>query len=85
MVLIAKTKLNSIEVLISRTYERRNQIFKDFIRPSDLAHTDKVSDRMQQFIKDFSLFMKQCFCIVWSEVKKQIVKTQGFQRPIKES
>ena len=38
--------------------KRRNQKFKDLIRPSDLARVAKVSDHTRNFIKDFSLFRK---------------------------
>ena len=40
--------------------ERRNQKFKDLIK----------------FIKDFSLFIKQCYHTVWSVEKIQKVKIQ---------
>ena len=56
--MLAKCKLNSIEVLISTALiesvishdQRRNKKFKDLIK----------------FIKDFSLFIKQCYRIAWS-------------------
>ena len=44
------------------------------MRPSDLALVAKVSGRMRQFIKHFSLFIKQCYRIVRSVDKNQIVK-----------
>ena len=33
--------------------------------------------RLQQFIKYFDLFIKQCYLIVWSAEKIQIVKPKG--------
>ena len=44
---------------------------EDLTHPSDLA--------MQKFIEDFSLFIKQCYHIVWSVEKKQKVKIQMLQ------
>ena len=78
IVLLAKSKLNSMEVLISKTLihsgiscdefvlinnvvkkyseKKKNQKFKDLIHPLDLA--------TRKFIENFSLSMKQCYCIV---------------------
>ena len=74
--LLANSKLNEIEALISKALinsvvshdefvlinnilKKSNKIkkkkFKYLIRPLDLA--------TQKFIKDFSLFIKQCYCI----------------------
>ena len=80
--MLAKSKLNSIQALISKTLitsvishdefvlvnviknEKRNQKFKELIK----------------FIEDFSWFMKQNCCIVWSVEKIQKVKIQKLQR-----
>ena len=78
IVLLAKSKLNSIEVLISKTLidsgisydefvlinnvikeyneKKKNKKFKDLILSSDLA--------TRKFVENFSLSMKQCYCIV---------------------
>ena len=37
--------------------------------PSDLARVAKALNRICQFIEDFSLFIKQCYHIVWSVEK----------------
>ena len=80
--MLAKSKLNSIQALISKTLiasvishdefvlvnviknEKRNQKFKELIK----------------FIEDFSWFMKQNCCFVWSVEKIQKVKIQKLQR-----
>ena len=58
---------------------------KDFIRPLDLARVAKVSHRMRQFIEDFGLFIKTIYRIVRNVERKWIVKTQAFEKQIKES
>ena len=87
IVLLAKSKLNSIEILISKTLidsgisydefvlinnvvkeyneKKKNKKFKDLILSSDLA--------TRKFVENFSLSMKQCYCIVWSVEKIQKV------------
>ena len=45
-------------------YERRNQIFND----------------LKQSIKDFRLFIKKFYLIVWSVEKIQKVKSQGMKK-----
>ena len=85
--MLAKSKLNSIEVLISmalidsvishdefvltnnvlkeyKKNEKRNKKFKN------LAHVAKVFDCTRQFIEDFSLFIKQCYYIIFLSVEK---------------
>ena len=42
-------------------------------------------ERSQLLIKDFNLFIKYCYQIVWSVEKIQKVKTQKFLRHIKEN
>ena len=37
------------------------------------------NSRLEQFIKDFSLFIKQCYHIVWSGEKIQKVNTKKLQ------
>ena len=34
------------------------------MRPSDLSREAKISDDTQQSVKDFNLFIKQCYRIV---------------------
>ena len=41
---------------------------KILIRPSDLAGL--------KFIKDFSLFIKQCYCIAWSVENRESTNVQ---------
>ena len=36
--------------------------------------------RLKQFIEDFSLFIKQCYCVVWSVENLQKVKTQTMEK-----
>ena len=73
---LVKSKLNRAEqilVMVDLFYkqyarricsnERINKKFKDLIK----------------FIKDFGLFIKQCYCIVWSAEKIQKVKIQKLQ------
>ena len=72
IVLLAKDKLISFIthdelVLVLKEYDDMKQEtknFKDFMRPLDLACVAKVFDHMWQFIKDFSLFIKQCYSVV---------------------
>ena len=39
-----------------------------------------ITDRFNQFIEDFSLFIKQCYRIVWSVEKMEKVKIQIKQK-----
>ena len=64
IVLLAKTKLNSIDVLISRTCINLYIAHDEFISVNNLVKEyDNIIEEIQNlkasaFIKDFSLFMK---------------------------
>ena len=82
-----KSKLNSIEVLISKAlidsvishdeFVLINKVLKKYNEMEDLI---KKCKDLIRFIKYFSLFIKQCYCIVKSVEKIQkvyIKKLQG--------
>ena len=83
--MLAKSKLNGIEFLIFKPLIYSNISHNEFIlinnvlkiwrrpnRPLDFAREAKVYDRATHF----SLFVKQCYRIVWSVEKIQKLKTQ---------
>ena len=79
----AKTKLNSIEVLISKALLDSNISYNEFVLINNMlkeyyAMKKKKSKiyGLTQFIEDFSLFVKQCYRIVLSVWKIQKVKIQ---------
>ena len=57
IVLIAKSKLNSIEVLISKTLIDSNISYDEFVLINNVL---RQYDEMKE---DFSLSIKQCYCI----------------------
>ena len=77
IVLLAKPKLNSIEVLISKVLIDSNISHDEFVLINNvLKEYDDVKEEIKrlnrpldlatrQFIKDFSLFIKQCYRIVF--------------------
>ena len=79
VVFLAKTKLNSIEVLISKSsinwyishdeFASVNNVLKEFDEVDEIG-------RFKQFIENFSLLIKQCYCIVWISKKIQKVRTR---------
>ena len=84
--MLAKCKWNSIKLLIFKTFFDQvispdefvliNNVLKEYNR---MKKKSKI-DRLNQFIKDFSLFIKQCYrIIVWSVEKIQSVKIQKLQ------
>ena len=90
MVLLAKTKLKSTEILISRVlidsyishdeFVSVNNVLKEY----DIKKQSKTK-KPQQFLKDLNLFTKQSFRDVWKVEKKQKIKTPCLQRQIKEN
>ena len=82
IVLLAKSKLYSIEVVISKA------LIDSIISHDESFLTNNVQkniiiwkkkSRPNQFIETFCLFIKQCFHIVWSVEKIQRVKIQKLQ------
>ena len=72
-ILFAKSKLNSIEVLISKALIDLNISHDEFVFINNvLKHyndTKKQIYKLIQFIQGFSLFIKQCYHVVWSVEK----------------
>ena len=71
IVLLAKSKLNSTEVLISKASIDSNINHNEFVSINNvLEEYDHMKEEIKNlktetvFIKDFSLFIKQCYCIV---------------------
>ena len=65
IVLLAKTKLNSIEVWISKA-----------LIDSNISHDECFL--INNVLKEYGLFIKQCYCIIiWSLEKIQKVKIQN--------
>ena len=62
IVLLAKTRLNSLEVLISKSLIDSYISHDEFILENNML--EEYDDRKDEIIKDFSLFIKQCFVIV---------------------
>ena len=85
IVLLAKSKLNSIEVLISKALINSFNSLDEFVLINVLKSIIKWKkkskiERLNQFIQDFSLFIKQCYCIVvWNVEEIQKVKIQKLQ------
>ena len=80
-VLLAKSKLNNIKVLISKALVDSVISHDEFVLIKNvLKEYDKMKeetkDLINQFIKDFSLFIKQFYHIVLSVEKMQKVKIQ---------
>ena len=63
---------------VLKEYDETSEEIKNFKFncPSDLVVKAKVFNRPHQFIRDFSLFIKQLYHIIWSVEKIQKVKTQ---------
>ena len=85
IVFLAKSKLNSIEVLISKALINSFNSLDEFVLINVLKSITKWKkkskiERLNQFIQDFSLFIKQCYCIVvWNVEEIQKVKIQKLQ------
>ena len=81
----AKSKLNRIEVLISKASIHPVITYDEFV----LINTvEKEYDKMkkefknlknEKFMQDFSLFIKPCYHIVWSAENIQKAKTKKMQ------
>ena len=80
IVLLAKSKLNSIELLISKALVDSNIIHDEFILINNML---KEFYDMKKEIKKFNnkqkfrLYIKQCYFIFWSVEKVQKVKIQN--------
>ena len=79
ILLLAKSKLNRIEVLISKALIDSNISCDEFVLINNvLKEYDKIKDLIK-FIEYFSLFIKQCYHNVLSVEKIQKVKIQKLQ------
>ena len=87
MILLAKSKFNSTEVLISKVLLDSYIIHDEFVLVNDVSREcDDMKEEIKMYksrhlIKYLNLLIKQCYCIE----KKQILKTKKLQRKIKES
>ena len=68
------------------SYVNHNQfcLVNNMIKEYDGTKEEIKLLRLQQFIKDFDWFIKQCYIIVWTVEKMRKVKTQKLKRQIKE-
>ena len=66
IVLLAKTKSSGIEVLISKALNDSFISHDEFVLVNNVL---KEYDEMKKEIKNFNLFIRQCFLIVWSVEK----------------
>ena len=77
--MLAKSKLNSIEVLIFKALIDSNISYDEFVLINNVV---KEYDNMKEGVKEsndknkFKLYIKQCYLIVWSVEKIQKVKYQ---------
>ena len=95
--MLAKSKLNGIEVLISKALINSNVSHDKFVLvnkvPKEYDDMKEEIEKLKtlktvfkefkefkalQFNKDFSLFIKRCYRMVWSAEKMQKVKIQNF-------
>ena len=68
--MLTKSNLNNIEVLISKAsihsvfshdeFALINNVLKEYTKMQE----ERKIERLNQFIKDFILFIKQCYCII---------------------
>ena len=56
---------------VLKEYNKMKEEIKKLKTLSDLAWVAKVFERRRKFIEDFSLFVKQCYRIVWNLEKIQ--------------
>ena len=78
IVLLAKSKLNNIELLISKVLIDSNTSHNEFVfRNNKLKEYERRSQKFKEFTEDLSLSTKQCYHIVWSVEKTQKVKIQN--------
>ena len=86
IVLLAKSKLNSIKVLTSKALIDWNISHDEFVlinnvqREYDEWNTKWEILKLKQLIEDFSLFIKQCYHTVWGVEKIQKVEIQKLQQ-----
>ena len=80
--MLAKSNLNSTEVLICKALIDSNISLDEFVQKYIMCSKNMIwkkkskIQRLNQFIEDFSLFIKQCYHIVWS-VEKILSKTKN--------
>ena len=82
--LLAKSKLSSIEVLISKALidssissHDKFVLINNVLKAIMIWKKKPTSYRIKQFIENFSLFIKQCYHTVWSVEKILKVKAQN--------
>ena len=84
-VFLPKFKLNKIEVLFFKSLIVSVISHDEFLLTNNVLkikrnkRRNKKSKDLIMFIKDFSIFIKQCYNIVWSEENIQKVKIQKLQ------
>ena len=84
--MLARSKLNSLEVLISKVLISSNITYEEIVLIRNLLKViwkkkskifkHKIFKRLKQFIEHINLSIKQGYCIVSSVEKIQKVKTQ---------
>ena len=88
--MLAKNKLNSIEVLISRFLINSSFSHDEFALVNNVLKENNIVKEETKNLKTstvhqrFLFICKACYRIVWNVENRQIVKAQGFQRQIKE-
>ena len=80
--MLTKSKLNSIEILISKALIDSNISHDESILTNNvLKEYENMKEetiwRLNQLIEDFSLFIKQCYRIFWSIKKLPKVKIKS--------
>ena len=82
IVLLVKSKVNTMEVLISKALIDPNishdeiLLLNHMLKEYDNMTEVSIIERLKQLIKDFSLFIKQCCRFVWSVEKIQKIQTE---------
>ena len=84
--MLAKFKLNRIEVLISKSVIDSNVSHDEFVSINNvLKEYEQMKEKIKnlttfsKFIKDFSLFLRQLYHVTWSPEKIQKIKIQKSQ------
>ena len=78
MVLLSKSKANSIEVLLSKALIDSVISHEEFVLMNNVLK--EYNEMKEDFIEDFSLFIKQNYSVeIWSVEKIQKWKTKKLQ------
>ena len=67
--MLAKTKLNALEIVISKPLIDSFISHDEFLGEYDEMKEEIENLKTSKFIEDFNLFRKQCYLIVWSVEK----------------